>query len=100
MNYDQIFILLSAATNVVLIIAVFRRRPPIDEEFVKWTALRVHCEQNHKPVRSDEQLQKEFVTRREWEMAGVLWIEMRKDIKRLLGRTAQFATTDEIEGEG
>jgi hypothetical protein len=60
-DYNFLILILSAATNVVLIISVFRRRPPIDEEFVKWTGLREHCKQNHKPVKSEEQLRASFV---------------------------------------
>ena len=61
MNLEQISLIVLIITNIITAIALLRRRPPIEAEFVSWKALKAHCALMHLPVKTDEELRMAFV---------------------------------------
>jgi|GEM_PF-3022015 len=101
MNLEHIAVLVAILACAAAWVAIFRRRPPIDAEFVTWEKLNGYCDLRHQPVKSDQQLQAEFVTRREYkaekEMTDNFREELRRDVKRIDKNVTALATKMGIE---
>jgi len=89
------------ATFIVLAIVAFRRRPPIEAEFITKAELDKICTLRHTPVKTDEELQREFVTRREYkaekDLTDNFREELRRDVKRIDKNVTALATKMGIE---
>jgi hypothetical protein len=85
-------VIVSMGANIAIIIGVFRRRPTIEAEFVT----KADC---HRQMKTDAELQSEFVTRREWEITELERRSLRDDIKKLLQTVTAIAVKQGIEIE-